>query len=168
MKNTSSHQNTFEYFWGDAIADKGFAAIPNCFFFCKANLSLDDQDLVVLGCLISSQFGSRKPYISAATIVKRLGKSASARRSSIRKLEKEGYIKRIYRDHESNEYDLQPGIQRLLNHDCINPVGKRAYAYRKIARARYQKTDTKEAKPRSHSNKHTTQSIGSITGLRDA
>lgn len=158
----SNPLSTYDHLWGEAVADKGFAAIPNCFFFCKDSLGLSDQDLIVLCYLITRQFGARKPYMSASTVSEHLGKSIGARRASFRSLEKTGFIVRIHREHQSNEYDLRPGIHRLLNHECNNPVSKRSYTYRKIARAMYQKTDTKEEDLRKKSKKTNTQSVGDI------
>lgn len=164
MKNprTNNHSYSFEAKWGRTAAAKGFASIPNCLIFCQANLGITNGELITLDCLIARKFHTANPFPSAATIGKSTGQKVSTVRNHLRELERKGLLKRKQRKGTSSEYDFAPLINKLSNHDCINPINKRAGVYPKPATLPYPDLDTKEYEARKRTKKN-----GGVTPIRD-
>jgi predicted transcriptional regulator len=120
MEGEKMFENSPEKFsqkWSINIADKGFAAIPNCLLFCQADLGLKGEEAVVLLHLLAYYWEvNSKIYPSSNTIGKSLGKTNSTVRRKIQILEKKGFVKRIYRVGQSNFYEITPTINKLKSH----------------------------------------------------
>lgn len=166
----TDHPFESDYFtgkWGARVANKGFVQLPNCLMFCKNHLHLTDAEFTVLAYLLTRQFTPRsKPYMSVKTLASHIGKGESATRDNLRKLEQKGFIVREARKSDTNRYDLSGLVKKLNQHlpQCThNPINNEAARIRKIARSRYQKSDSKEKEGlRKKSNKKSTLAIGSV------
>ena len=63
--------------------------------------------------IMSYKWDERKPFPSVSKLAKRLGLSAGQVRAHLRSLERRGILNRVERIGRSNEYDMQPLIDRL-------------------------------------------------------
>lgn len=98
--------------WGKAAIEAGFTALPNVVFQHAKALGLSHLDQLLILNLASFWWkpGDR-PWPSKQKLADALDVDASTVRRSIQKMEKKGYVKRIYKkaavgDNLSNEYDL--------------------------------------------------------------
>lgn len=173
MNSTTTGIDYFVASYGKDAANKGFVQIPNCFLFCKSHLGLTDSELIALIYLLTRQFTPHsKPYMGIKRMSADIGKGESAMRENLRRLEKKGFIQREFRTSETNKYDLSGTAVKLSQHlsQCVhNPIDRQAAGWRKAARARYQKSDSKEKEPSmKNSNKKSTPSVGLIMRNRNA
>lgn len=108
--------------WGRAVAERGFAQIPNYLLlinqFLDEEHSLSSVELLVLIQLVSSWWKKDElPFPSMTTLGARCGVSSRQIQRAINRLESIGFIGRINRRDKgivaSNAYDLKP-IVRIL------------------------------------------------------
>jgi hypothetical protein len=101
--------------WGTAIAERGFAQVPN--HLLLANQFMDPRlspvELLVLIQLAGSWWKKEQlPFPSVATLAKRCGVSDRQIQRAVAALEKRHLVRRVQRRSEglvsSNAYDLQP------------------------------------------------------------
>lgn len=108
--------------WGQEVAERGFAQIPNYLLF--ANQFLDPR-LTPIEFLVLLQLAGAwwdkggYPYPSMATLAVRCGASSRQIQRAITSLEKRGFLKRVTRRDRgiiaSNAYDLSPLVSLLLD-----------------------------------------------------
>ncbi len=98
--------------WGAASIQAGFTALPDVVFRHMKSLQLTHTDLLVLLHLASYWWKAKDlPWPSKARIAAGLNVDPSTVRRSIQRMEKLGYVQRVYRkaeagDNQSNKYDL--------------------------------------------------------------
>jgi len=109
--------------WGQAVAERGFAQIPN--YLLLLNNFLDEErrltpvELLVLFQLVGAWWQKDKmPFPSMATLAKRLGVSERQVQRAVARLVKDDFIAKEKRRTSgiiaSNAYDLSP-LVHLLN-----------------------------------------------------
>lgn len=159
--------NNFEDKWSPEVAAKGFVSLPNCLVFCQDKMGIDTAEFKTLAYLIACKFDTADPWPGVKSIARGSGSNPSTIRKHLRDLENKGLLKRIYRIGYTSEYSLAPLIHRLKNHDCINPINKRAVVSSNFSRPPYVKTSTKEYEPKRRNKKNTgLSSIQDILGKR--
>lgn len=103
--------------WGEAVAARGFAQVPNYLLllnqFLHRESRLTPTELLVLIELVGSWWKKDSlPFPSMSTLATRCGVSSRQIQRSINRLEKLELIKRVSRRSQgiisSNAYDLQP------------------------------------------------------------
>lgn len=106
-------EKVLEAKWGKSSIAAGFTVLPDVIFHNQKALKLKPLDLVIILHLVSHWWKPNKnPWPAKARLADAIDIDPSTVRRSIQKMEKLGYIKRIYRkagvgDNLSNEYDLQ-------------------------------------------------------------
>lgn len=99
--------------WGKAAISAGFTALPDVIFKYPKALGLKATDVLVILQLASYWWSAHElPWPSKAKLAAALDVDPSTVRRSIQRMEKLGYVKRIYRkaeagDNQSNKYDLR-------------------------------------------------------------
>ncbi|HVX35855.1 MAG TPA: helix-turn-helix domain-containing protein [Hyphomicrobium sp.] len=138
--------------WGDAVAGRGFAQVPN--YLLLANHFLDPAlspvELLVLIQLTAAWWRKGElPFPSVSTLSKRCGVSSRQIQRTIGQLEKHKLVKRVARRSggfiASNAYDLAPLVEFL------NRVAKafpNAFPRQVTARATPVKVSEKGAVPK--------------------
>lgn len=139
---TTNKTHTFSDKWSYRLQSDGFTAIPNTLIKNQARLGITDPEMVVIVSLASFKWNRQMPYPSVATLSGFTGKTTGAVRNNLRNLEKKGLIKRIYRENQTNKYDLSPLINVLDSY--AQTIKKSTLPSRKFSTAPYQKNDTKE------------------------
>lgn len=108
--------------WGTAVAERGFAQLPNYLLFLNqfldAELRLSPIELLVLIELAAAWWRKRDlPFPSMATLATRCGVSQRQIQRAVTRLEKDGFLKRVKRRTSgiiaSNAYDLAPLVELL-------------------------------------------------------
>lgn len=103
--------------WGEAVAQRGFAQIPNYLLLLNQFVDEDNQlsptELLVLFQLVGSWWKKDAlPFPSMATLAKRCGVSSRQIQRAVNELEAKGLIQRVKRRSSgiisSNAYDLAP------------------------------------------------------------
>jgi hypothetical protein len=106
--------------WGEAVAGRGFAQIPN--YLLLANQFLDPRlspiELLLLVQLVGTWWRKGElPFPSVATLATRCGVSGRQIQRAIAQLEKRELVKRVSRRAQgliaSNAYDLAPLVTLL-------------------------------------------------------
>lgn len=103
--------------WGDVVAGRGFAQIPN--YLLLVNQFLEDErrlspaELLILIQLVGAWWRTKQlPYPSIGTLARRCGISVRQAQRSVGELEERGLIRRVKRRSDglitSNAYDLEP------------------------------------------------------------
>lgn len=103
--------------WGEAVAQRGFAQIPN--YLLLLNTFLDEEkrltpvEQLVLLQLVSSWWKRDDlPFPSVGTLASRVGASPRQVQRALKRLEEDNFVKRITRRSRgviaSNAYDLTP------------------------------------------------------------
>jgi DNA-binding IclR family transcriptional regulator len=91
----------------------GFTALPDVIFKYQKGLGLKPLDVLLILHLVSYWWKAKDlPWPSKAKLAAGLDVDPSTVRRSIQRMEKLGYIKRVYRkadagDNQSNKYDLK-------------------------------------------------------------
>jgi AraC-like DNA-binding protein len=110
--------------WGQLVAERGFAQIPNYLLFLNQFLDhehrLSPIELLVLIELAAAWWKkSELPFPSMATLAARVGVSERQIQRAVTKLEKTHFLKRVKRRSSgiisSNAYDLAPLVAILEN-----------------------------------------------------
>jgi hypothetical protein len=99
--------------WGGhtEIFSDGFTALPRSFLRHAAHLqpySLTPIQILFVAELMYHKWDERNPFPSYQTIADRMGRSVQYTRDVARSLERKGYLRRIVRVGQPNEFDLQP------------------------------------------------------------
>ncbi|MER9458178.1 helix-turn-helix domain-containing protein [Mesorhizobium sp. M0478] len=103
--------------WGDEVAERGFAQIPNYLLLLNRFLDVESRltpvELLVLIQLVGAWWQKEnKPFPSMATLAVRIGVSERQVQRAVARLLKEGLIARVKRRQKgiiaSNAYDLSP------------------------------------------------------------
>lgn len=103
--------------WGQDVAERGFAQIPNYFLlinqFLDEGSRLSPVEILVLVQLIGSWWKKNDlPFPSMSTLARRIGVSSRQIQRAVNRLEELGLIKRTKRRMggiiSSNAYDLNP------------------------------------------------------------
>jgi DNA-binding transcriptional ArsR family regulator len=162
---TTGNIHSFSSKWSPALKASGFTEIPNALIKNQANLGITDSEMVVVVALASFKWDHRLPYPSVTALASLTGKSDSAVRNSIRNLENRGIIKRVYRDGETNMYDLKPLVRKLESY--AQPTRKKKARYEKINTPPYQKTNTKEYPLNNTKLKRSSNSSGKPTPIKE-
>lgn len=108
--------------WGDKVASRGFAQIPN--YLLNLNMFVDEEDklspteMVILIHLVGSWWKANEmPFPSMSTLADRIGISERQVLRSISVLEKKGLLKREKKKVKgiisSNVYNLKPLVENL-------------------------------------------------------
>lgn len=127
--------------WGELVADRGFAQIPN--YLLYLNQFLDDEhklspiELMVLVQIVASWWRRKElPFPSMATLAVRSGVSERQVQRAVARLEKGRFLKRVKRRNSgivaSNAYDLSPLVEILetVARAFPNAYPRRAYRSR--------------------------------------
>lgn len=108
--------------WGDEVAGRGFAQVPNYLLLMNQFLAEDHRlsptELVLLIQLVGAWWKKDEmPFPALKTLGVRAGVSDRQAQRAISKLEEEGYLKREKRKRgrliASNSYNLEPLVQIL-------------------------------------------------------
>jgi DNA-binding HxlR family transcriptional regulator len=105
--------------WTKTVMEPGYTIVPSALMEMQHELSLDSVDLNIIMQLATHWWKSgRPPYLSKKTLAKRMGLTPSTVRRRIKRLEKDGLLKRKIRSGShngrlANEYDLKPLIEKL-------------------------------------------------------
>lgn len=167
---TKKNNHAYSAKWSPIIATTDFTIIPHILIRNQARLGLTDAEIVTLILIISHKYDQRHPFPSVPTLSGYIGKTPNAVRGNLRSLERKGYIKRIYRNNNSSQYDLTPLIRVL---ECyVQAINKPTPGSHKLDTPHYQNIDTKEdeanknkrRRPREYSGK--LESIGQIIHKR--
>lgn len=142
LKITADKTYIFANKWSYQLQTDGFTPIPNTLIKNQAKLKITDAELVVIVSLASFKWDRQMPYPSVATLCSFTGKTSGAVRNNLRNLEKKGFIKRVYRENQTNKYDLSPLIKVLNSY--TQPIKKSIHHSYKLDTLPYQKNDTKE------------------------
>lgn len=109
--------------WGERVAERGFAQIPNYLLYLNQFLDADHKlsaiELLVLLQVVATWWRTDDlPFPSMATLATRSGVSERQVQRAIAKLEKSGFLRRVKRRNSgivaSNAYDLSP-LRALLD-----------------------------------------------------
>lgn len=108
--------------WGEAVADRGFAQVPNYLLFINQFID-EDNNLSPLELLLLVQISATwwkketMPFPSVKTLAERCGTSERQVLRALAKLESLELVKRKKRRNKgliaSNVYDLNPLVERL-------------------------------------------------------
>ena len=139
---TTSNTYTFSDKWSPQLQSDGFTAIPNTLIKNQSKLRITDPEMVVIVSLLSFKWSRQMPYPSVATLSSFTGKTAGAVRGNLRNLEKKGLIKRVYRESQTNKYDLSPLVKALDSY--TQAIKKSTHPSRKLNTSPYQRNNTKE------------------------
>lgn len=167
---TTNNTYAFSDKWSHRLQSDGFTTIPNTLIKSQARLGITDPEMVVLVALVSFKWNRQMPYPSVATLSSFTGKTTGAVRNNLRNLEKKGLIRRVFRESQTNKYDLSPLIKVLDSY--AQTVKKSTHPSHKFNSSPYQKNDTKEyaannIKTRTHSRySGKPVSIGELLGRR--
>ena len=108
--------------WGDAVAGRGFAQVPNYLLllnqFLAEDRRLSPTELLILVQLVAAWWKKDElPFPALKTLGMRAGVSDRQAQRAITKLEEDGYLKREKRKRgrliASNAYNLQPLVAVL-------------------------------------------------------
>ena len=99
--------------WGGLV--DSFVPLLDVFVQQYVKLGLDNGDFAIITQLCSFKWSAANPYPSIATLAKRTGLSPRTVQRHVEKLERRGIVKRVPRDHSTNEYDLWPLFEKLGN-----------------------------------------------------
>lgn len=108
--------------WGIAVAERGFAQVPNYLLllnqFLNKESKLSPVELLVLMQLVGSWWRKDAlPFPSMTTLATRCGVSSRQIQRAINRLERAGLVQRVNRRSQgiisSNAYDLQPLVSLL-------------------------------------------------------
>lgn len=110
--------------WGASVAERGFAQIPN--YLLLINTFLDEEkrlspveQLVLLQLVAAWWKRDDLPFPSVGTLATRVGASPRQVQRALKRLEDDGFVKRITRRTRgviaSNSYDLTPLTEILAD-----------------------------------------------------
>jgi len=108
--------------WGEKVADRGFAQVPNYLLFINQfvdeDVALSPLDLLLLIQLVGTWWKKGElPFPSIRLLAERCGTSERQVLRSLSKIEKLNLIKRVKRREKgliaSNAYDLSPLVEML-------------------------------------------------------
>lgn len=108
--------------WGSAVAERGFAQVPNYLLILNSFLDEDSRltpvELLVLVQLVGAWWRKDDlPYPSMATLALRIGVSERQVQRAVARLVKDGFLARVKRRTKgiiaSNAYDLSPLVELL-------------------------------------------------------
>lgn len=139
---TANNTYTFSNKWSYQLQSDGYTPIPNTLIKNQAKLGITDAEMVVIMSLASFKWDRQMPYPSVATLCSFTGKTSGAIRNILRNLDRKGLVKRVYRENQTNKYDLSPLI-KLLN-SYAQPIKKSIHRSDKSDIPPYQQIDTKE------------------------
>lgn len=167
---TKKNNHAYSAKWSPIIATTDFTIIPHILIRNQARLGITDAEMIILILLSSHKFDQRLPFPSVPTLSGYIGKTPNAVRGNLRSLQKKGYIKRIYRNNNSSQYDLSPLIKTLEGY--AQGINKPIPSSHKLDTLHYQNIDTKEneanknkrRRPREYSGK--LESIGQVIHKR--
>jgi predicted transcriptional regulator len=100
------------------VADAGYQPLPDMLLFHQVELKLSSEDLNVLLNLMAHWYEpERWPFPKAKTIGERMGVSERTVHRSLKRMQKNGVIKKIARGGDGmgfrGGYDLRPVLQKL-------------------------------------------------------
>lgn len=110
---SSTAKKVLEEKWGSPLLSEGFTVMPNIIFQHQKALKLKPLDVLILMHLISYWWNAKEPPRPAkGTIAEALNVDSRTVQRAVEKMEKLGYIKRIFRkagagDNLPNGYDLK-------------------------------------------------------------
>lgn len=142
LKMKTDKHYSFSNKWPSSLIDKGFTIIPNLLIWNQGKLGITSSELVVICCLASHQWDHRLPFPATSTLARYTGKTNGSIKDNLRSLETKGYLRRIYRDGQTNQYDLKPLKETLKSY--AQPIKKSTRHSQKNNTPPYQKIDTKE------------------------
>lgn len=108
--------------WGEAVAERGFAQIPNYLLllnrFLDEDRRLSPVELLVLIQLVGAWWQKdNMPFPSMATLAIRIGVSERQVQRSMARLVKDGFVAKVKRRSQgiiaTNAYDLSPLVKLL-------------------------------------------------------
>ncbi len=166
LKMTTKNTYAFSDKWSSRLETGGFTNIPNVLIKNQSKLGITDPEMVVIVSLASYKWDQRLPYPSIPTLSKHIGKTPGAIRNNIRTLEKKGYIKRVYRDNQSNQYDLRPLIKVLESY--TQPIKKIVSTRHKSSTPPYQDINTKEDAANNTKERRTRGYSGKLTHISES
>lgn len=97
----------------------GFTKVPNCFLsnYSKLEPAMTGDEALLVVHLLRYKWDGRHPYPSNGTLAGEIGISERTVRRLTASLEKKGYLRRVYRNNSSNEFDLEPLLEILQRLD---------------------------------------------------
>lgn len=102
----------------DSLFKRGYLAVPISFLENYARLKqyggLTHTEATVVLQIMSFKWDARAPFPSYPKLAKRLNTSPKTVQRHIKALEDKGYLKRLARKGRSNEFDLTPLFDALL------------------------------------------------------
>ena len=117
--------------WTKKVLEPGWVVVPNVLLECQEKLGLSAMDLNILLQIIRHWWKKDElPFPSKKTLAISIGVSESTIQKRVRKMEKDGLIKRNlrYKGHNgqtSNEYDIAGLVKKL------DPLARESLALRK-------------------------------------
>jgi predicted transcriptional regulator len=117
--------------WSLPVMEAGFTILPSVLMTEQHELGLDPIDLNILLQLATHWWtANRPPYLTKATLARRLGVHPSTIRRHVARLEERGLLKRVKRTdrahrQRSNLYDLKPLVAVLHPH-AVKAIKERA------------------------------------------
>lgn len=163
---TANNTYTFSDKWSSRIESGGFTNIPNILIKNQSKLGITDPEMVVIMCLALYKWDRRLPYPSVSTLSEHTGKTPGAIRNNVRSLEKKGLIKRVYRDNQSNQYDLRPLVKVLESY--TQPIKKITSVRHKFDTRPYQNINTKEYATNNTKERRHREYSGKLTHISES
>jgi biotin operon repressor len=99
--------------WSEQIIRGGFTAVPMNFLRRYSRLGLNATDAMLLIHIMAYRWDRHLPFPSLTRIAEEMGLSTSQVRFRMARLEKDGYIERVYRKGRSTLYNPSGLIQKL-------------------------------------------------------
>lgn len=111
--------------WTSELAKDGWTPISDFFLENYATLRppVSSLEAMLVIQLMKHKWDSSRPYPGFSVLAKRMGLSAASVRAHARNLEKHGYLKRIIRVGQTNEFDLTPLFHALERHRTSKKSG---------------------------------------------
>lgn len=108
------YERSFRARWDKSLEEYGYAQISNVFLERYSNLGITNVEAMFLIHLLKHKWDVRNPYPSLNTVAKNMGVGRGTAQNYARNLEEKGFIKRIFRNHDTSEYNLEILIKILV------------------------------------------------------
>lgn len=101
--------------WTPKLSEAGYTPVSDIFLKHYAEMSppITTPEAMIIIQLMMNKCDKNPPCITFKGIAERMGITATAVRAHVRRLEKNNYLKRVFRSGSTNEFDLEPLFSRL-------------------------------------------------------
>ena len=99
--------------WSSTLASSGFTTVPNILLDFAGLLNITTEELIFIIHLAKYKWDIRKPFPSYQTLANTMGVSIKSVRRYAKALHDKGLVPRVYRQGNTNEFDLNPLIKKL-------------------------------------------------------